>query len=331
MPNRDNRNPHGLGLAGRVRRPGLDLGIMDPDFKDQKDFFKQIDECIKVGREYRPILNSLNKLYKDQKKVEKINTSQYCPFEYYSDPEDQYKLTLDETKLLLKINDFEASLLQGIKIGDLYKTTKIVLCDAPNDSDLLGSYSHEEKRPLSKSYYPVVRIYMDRVEAVAKELGCERKYIIASVYIHEMMHRYYDIRPDLYWKEYVTEIEEPMAVFGAMKFCDEFYKETLLKVSRHLTEDLRKSKWYDQNNYYVYILGLEMFDKSVDAGLIETYCRVSLMMHRSSSEVEGFDNPIDSYLNICKQNRNSLDNLVEPIKEIIHKFAEFFPLDKGTE
>ena len=94
-----------------------------------------------------------------------------------------------------------------------------------NDSDLLGSYSLEEMAPLSKSYYPVVEIYMDRVEAVAKELGRDRKYIIASVYIHEMMHRYYDIRPDLGWKKSVKEIEEPMAVFGTMKFCEEFDKE----------------------------------------------------------------------------------------------------------
>ena len=335
MPNRDNRNPHGLGLAGRAGEiylgQGEGVGRLDPEFLNQKDFFKQIDECIKVGREYRPILNSLNKLYKDQKKVEKINTSQYCPFEYYSDPEDQYKLTLDETKLLLKINDFETSLLQGIKIGDLYKTTKIVLCDAPNDSDLLGSYSHEEKSPLSKSYYPVVvRIYMDRVEAVAKKLGRERKYIIASVYIHEMIHRYYDIRPDLGWKKSVKEIEEPMAVFGAMKFCEEFDKE-LLKVSRCITEDLQKSERYVLFHYYVYILGLEMFDKGVDVGLINTYRHVSLLMHKSRSDVEEFVNPISSYLDICKQNKDSLANLVEPIQIIINKFAEFFPLDKGTE
>ena len=332
MPNRDNRNPHGLGLAGRVRqrRQGLDLGIMDPEFKDQKDFYKQIDEYINMGCKGITILNSLKELYKDQSKVEEINTSPYCPFEYYSDPEDKYKLTLDEVNLLLSINKSETKLLQGIKIGDLYKTTKIVLCDAPYDSDLLGSYSHEEKPPLSKSYYPVVRIYMDRVEAVAKELGRERKYIIASVYIHEMMHRYYDIRPDLGWKKSVKEIEEPMAVFGTMKFCEEFDKETLLQISRRLTEDLRKSKWYDLLNYYVYILGIKMYDSNVDACLIETYRHVSLMMHKES-EVKGFDNPIGKYLDTCEKKKDSLENLVEPIKKCIETYAKFFPQDKGTK
>lgn len=334
MPDRDNRNPYRGGFAGRtidnyLRRRREGVGILDPEFGNQKDFFKQIDECIKMGREYRPILNSLNKLYKDQNKVEIINSNPFC-FEYQSDPEGKYELSNSEVQILQEINHFEAEILQGIKIGDLYKTTKIVLCDAPNDSDLLGSYGLDKWHSLSSIYYPVVEIYMDRVEAVAKEFGCDREYVTACVYIHEMMHRYYDIRPDLGWKKSVMEIEEPMAVFGAMKFCEEFEKE-LLKVSRRITEDLQKSERYDLFHYYVYILGLEMFDKGVDVGLINTYRHVSLLMHKSRSEVEEFVNPISSYLDICKQNKDSLANLVEPIQIIINKFAEFFPLDKGTK
>ena len=319
----------GLGLNSKVKKKFEKVDAIDnvsiTSFDDQEDFFKKVDEYINMGCKCIIILNSL-------KEVEEINTSPYCPcpFEYYSDPEDMYKLTLDEVNLLLSINKSETKLLQGIKIGDLYKTTKIVLCDALNDSDLLGSYSHEEKPPLSKSYYPVVRIYMDRVEAVAKELGRERKYIIASVYIHEMMHRYYDIRPDLGWKKSVKEIEEPMAVFGTMKFCEEFDKETLLKISRRLTEDLRKSKWYDLLNYYVYILGIKMYDSNVDACLIETYRHVSLMMHKES-EVKGFDNPIGKYLDTCEKKKDSLENLVEPIKKCIETYAKFFLQDKGTK
>jgi len=315
-------------IKGKFKKVDAIDNVSKFSFDDQEDFFKKVDEYIKGFQTNHVdgiILNTLMELYKDQSKVEEINTSQYC----YSDPEDQYKLTLDETKLLLKINDFEANLLQGIKIGDLYKTTKIVLCDAPNDSDLLGSYGHEEKHQLSGSIYPVVKIYMDRVETVANELGYDRQYVTACVYIHEMMHRYYDIRPDLGWKKSVYEIEEPMAVFGAMKFCEEFDKE-LLKVSRCITEDLQKSERYGQFHYYVYILGLEMFE-GVDVGLINTYRHVSLLMHKLRSGVEEFVNPISSYLDICKQNKDSLANLVEPIQIIINKFAEFFPLDKGTE
>lgn len=334
MPDRDNRNPYRGGFAGRtidnyLRRRREGVGILDPEFGNQKDFFKQIDECIKMGREYRPILNSLNKLYKDQNKVEIINSNPFC-FEYQSDPEGKYELSNSEVQILQEINHFEAELLQGIKIGDLYKTTKIVLCDAPNDCDLLGSYGLDKWHSLSSIYYPVVEIYMDRVNAVVKEFGCDREYVTACVYIHEMMHRYYDIRPDLGWKKSVKEIEEPMAVFGAMKFCEEFEKE-LLKVSRRITKDLQKSERYDLFHYYVYILGSEMFDKGVDVGLINTYRHVSLLMHKSRSEVEEFVNPISSYLDICKQNKDSLANLVEPIQEIIYKFANFFPLDKGIQ
>ena len=329
MPDRDNRNPYRGGFAGRTIRRREGVGILDPEFGNQKDFFKQIDECIKMGREYRPILNSLNKLYKDQNKVEIINSNPFC-FEYQSDPEGKYELSNSEVQILQEINHFKAEILQGIKIGDLYKTTKIVLCDAPNDSDLLGSYGLDKWHSLSSIYYPVVEIYMDRVNAVVKEFGCDREYVTACAYIHEMMHRYYDIRPDLGWKKTVKEIEEPMAVFGAMKFCEEFEKE-LLKVSRRITEDLQKSERYDLFHYYVYILGSEMFDKGVDVGLINTYRHVSLLMHKSRSEVEEFVNPISSYLDICKQNKDSLANLVEPIQEIIYKFANFFPLNKGIQ
>jgi hypothetical protein len=296
--------------------------VLDPEFWNQKDFFRQVDEIIKSGREDKLFLNSLNKLYKDPNKVEIINSNPYC-FENISNPEGKYELTNDEVQILQEINDHNSKLLQGIKIGELYNTTKIVLCDAPKDSDLLGSYYLEEIAHYNGSLCPVIEIYMDKVEAVAKELGCDRAYVTACVYIHEMMHRYYDIRPDLGWKKSVKEIEEPMAVFGAMKFCEEFDKE-LLKMSRRLTEDLQKSERYDLFQYYVYILGLEMLDNGVDAGLINTYRHVSLMMHKSRSEVDGFVNPIDSYVDLCKQNRNNLENLVGPIQTIIGRYFSLF-------
>ena len=303
--------------------------VLDPEFSENKDFFQMIDEYIKMGCKNKLILNSLNKLHKDHSKVEIINTNPNC-IECQS-LESKYELSISEVQILQEINIFEAKLLNGIKIGDLYRTTKIVLCDALNESDLLGSYSREEKHSLSKSYYPVVEIYMDRVETIAKDLGCDRKYVTASVYIHEMMHRYYDIRPDLGWKKSVTEIEEPMAVFGEKKFCEEFGDEKLLDISRPLTKDLKESKWYDLKDYYVYILGLVMFDKGVDARLINTYRHVSLMMHKFESEVEGFKNPIDSYLVTCKEYKDSLENMVKPIQDIIQEYAKFFPIEKGIQ
>ena len=296
--------------------------VLTPDYIDRNDLYEDIDTAIERGGvDFR--LKKLKKLY-GENELKVVNENSYC-FEYQSDSEGKYELTNDEVQILHDINDSASDIL-GLNIGELYKTTKIILCDGPSDSDLLGSYSLEDQSPYCT---PVVRLYMDRITE-ASRLYCNRKYVTASVYIHEMMHRYYDIRPDLGWKKSVDEIEEPMAVFGAMKFCEEFDKETLLQISRRLTEDLRKSKWYDLLYYYVYILGIKMYDSNVDACLIETYRHVSLMMHKES-EVKGFDNPIGKYLDTCEKKKDSLENLVEPIKKCIETYAKFFPQDKGTK
>lgn len=328
-----------MGLNKKAKQKHSEADTIDnaskTEFGDQKDFFKQIDDYIKgflSNQKDGIILNGLKELY--QGGVNEINISPYCPIECTSEPDGKYSLTPEEVQLLGEINKHpknSESRILGLKIEKLYKTTKIILCDGPNtpdsNSDLLGSYSHEGQSP---SLIPVIRLYMDRITE-ASRLYCNRKYITASVYIHEMMHRFYDVRPDLGWKEYIKEIEEPMAVFGAMKFCEEFGNGSLLKVSRSLTEELQKSKWYNLFNYYVYILGIKMYDDSnVDACLIETYRHVSLMMHKES-EVKGFDNPIGKYLDTCEKKKDSLENLVEPIKKCIETYAEFFPQDKGTK
>ena len=325
-----------MGLSNKIKEKFDKKDAVDNVSKtefggDQKDFFKQIDDYIKgflSNQKDGTILNGLKELY--QGGVNEINISPYI--ECTSEPDGKYSLTPEEVQLLGEINKHpknSESRILGLKIEKLYKTTKIILCDGPNtpdNSDLLGSYSHEGQSP---SLIPVIRLYMDRITE-ASRLYCNRKYITASVYIHEMMHRFYDVRPDLGWKEYIKEIEEPMAVFGAMKFCEEFGNGSLLNVSRSLTEELQKSKWYNPY-HYVYILGIKMYDsKKVDAGLTETYRRVSLMMHKES-EVEEFVNPISSYLDICKQNKDSLANLVGPIRKCIETYAKFFPLDKGTK
>lgn len=321
-----------MGLSNKIKEKFDKKDAVDnaskTEFGDQKDFFKQIDDYIKGFLSNQidgTILNGLKELY--QGGVNEINISPYCPIECTSEPDGKYSLTPEEVQLLGEINKHpknSESRILGLKIEKLYKTTKIILCDGPNtpesNSDLLGSYSHEGQSP---SLIPVIRLYMDRITE-ASRLYCNRKYITASVYIHEMMHRFYDVRPDLGWKEYIKEIEEPMAVFGAMKFCEEFGNGSLLKVSRSLTEELQKSKWYNPY-HYVYILGIKMYDSKVDAGLTETYRRVSLMMHKSKSEV------IDSYLKSCESNKDSLANLVEPIKKCIETYAKFFPQDKGTK
>jgi hypothetical protein len=63
-----------------------------------------------------------------------------------------------------------------------------------------------------------------------------------------------------------------------------------------------------------------MYDKGVSADLIKKYRLVSLLMHKSESKVENFENPVKGYLNDCKTHKNSLKNLVDPIQGIIQKY-----------
>ena len=282
-----------------------------------EEIFKLIDGYINGGRFFFPDCNCVRKIYAGEKKsVQPVNTNPFCPIEYTSNPEGEYELNNDEVQMLKLINDFETASLNGIRIDDLYKNTKIVLCDAPVDTGLLGKYGYEkiESDP-HKKYRPVAYLYIDRIESAAKEHGYERKDVTAYVYVFLMMLRYFDIRPDLGWKKTARELEIPMAVFGTMTFMKEFKEGILLGVSRTLIENLRNSKWYDVFNYYVYLLGLEMFDQNVCPDLINTYRLMSLTMHHTGFEA------------LCRQNRNDLGKLVILIQDVIDRYTKFFPLE----
>ena len=282
----------------------------------REEFFKLIDDYINGGRFFFPDCNCVRKIYAGEKKsVQPVNTNPFCPIEYTSIPEGEYELNNDEVQMLKLINDFKTTSLNGISINDLYKTTMIVLCKAPVDTDLLGSYGHEKIESDPPRYCPVVYLYIDRIESAAKEHGYERKDVTAYVYVFLMMLRYFDIRPDLGWKKTARELEIPMAVFGTMTFMKEFKEGILLGVSRTLIENLRNSKWYDVFNYYVYLLGLEMFDQNVCPDLINTYRLMSLTMHHTGFEA------------LCRQNRNDLGKLVILIQDVIDRYTKFFPLE----
>jgi hypothetical protein len=179
---------------------------------------------------------------------------------------------------------------------------------------------------------------MDNITAEAERLCIDRKYIIAKVYIHEMMHRFFDLRPDLRWKRSVKEIEEPMAEFATLKFIEKLSKrnasfEKLLPIALDMTEGLRKSE-----KHFIYALGVDLYYKP-PIKLIYDYQRISMLLHRSSevfkSEGEKLDpSPmkyVEEYIAQCEQDKDSLENLVEPIKKCIETYAKFFPQDKGTK
>ena len=264
------------------------------------------------------------------KRTEFFNYERLC--------DERYDLTSEENNLLWIINCLSK------QIGDLYKTTKVFL-DISNgkirdtkwnkdEDDLLGYYTILS----TKHSGPQVWLIMDKITAEAERLCCDRKYIIAKVYIHEMMHRFYDLRPDLGWKPYVKEIEEPMAEFATLKFIEELSKrnsifEILLPIAIVMTEGLRKSE-----KHFIYALGVDLYYKA-PIKLIFDYQRISTLLHRSSEDCK-LDNGeqldpspmkyVEEYVDKCKPDKD-LQQLVGPIRNSIETYAKFFPLDKGTK
>jgi len=285
----------------------------------------------------------INKLDENAVLNDVLYTKSSMFFKYELLCDENFDLTSEENSLLWIINGFCTNSFPK-QIGDLYKTTKVFL-DISNgnirdtkwnkdEDDLLGYYTILS----TKHSGPQVWLIMDNITAEAERLCCDRKYIIAKVYIHEMMHRFYDLRPDLGWKPYVKEIEEPMAEFATLKFIEELSKqnsifEILLPIAIVMTEGLRKSK-----KHFIYALGVDLYYKA-PIKLIFDYQRISTLLHRSSEDCK-LDNGeqldpspmkyVEEYVDKCKPDKD-LQQLVGPIRKSIETYAKFFPLDKGTK
>ena len=253
-----------------------------------------------------------------------------------------FDLKDDEKIILWLINGSKEEL--GFGLGSLYSNTKVFLDVSEGNikdtkwnenEDDLGYYTIESP------WYsgPQVWLIMDNITTEAERLCIDRKYIIAKVYIHEMMHRFFDLRPDLGWKPYVKEIEEPMAEFATLKFIEELSKqnptfEKLLPIALVMTEGLRKTK-----KYFIYALGVDLYYKA-PIKLIYDFRRISMLLHRPSEDCK-LDNGelldpspmkyVEDYIAQCEQNKDSLANLVGPIRKCIETYAKFFPQDKGTK
>ena len=294
--------------------------ISDKTLNDRRnDIIKELDG--------NTVLNNVSYT----KRTEFFNYERLC--------DERYDLTSEENNLLWIINCLSK------QIGELYKTTKVFL-DVRNGKDLKEADWSEDEDDLLGYYTilpakhpgPQVWLIMDNITAEAERLCIDRKYIIAKVYIHEMMHRFFDLRPDLRWKRSVKEIEEPMAEFATLKFIEELSKqnasfEKLLPIAIVMTEGLRKSE-----KHFIYALGVDLHYKP-PIKLIYDYQRISMLLHRSSEvfkpEGEKLDpSPmkyVEEYIAQCEQDKDSLANLVGPIRKCIETYAKFFPLDKGTK
>ncbi len=261
----------------------------------------------------------------------------YPSFDYENHcTEGIYDLTDDEKIFLWQINGHLSNVL-GLKIQELYKTTKVHLTtsnnvDLKNIYDRLGYYT--------KSTTPEVWLIMDLITGEAKRLQCNREFIVAMVYIHEMMHRYFDVRPDLPLKKSVREIEEPMAEFATLKFCEEYCKEhgrkMLLPIALVMTDGLQ----YDDESY-IYALGSKMFIQDISHELIASYRRIATILHtKDNYEVDDSfyllgEHPMENLKNFVKQVKDSpkedLDNLVQPIQDCIYFYSMKFVIQSEND
>lgn len=233
------------------------------------------------------------------------------------------KLEPDEKKLLIDINNFKCSFMEET-MGNLYLTTKIILSNLKPVvivdkifvvyviQDKLGFYTKRKFDIVE----PEVWLLLKEISTEAESLECARKYVLAKVYIHEMMHRYFDMHPELPFKGYIKEIEEPMAELATIEFCKEFcnkheeYSE-LVDVANKQIKDLKAT-----DNYF-YALGAdlyELYDEEKRRSLIDIFRHVCMMLHEQNKEVK-------DYLNIV-QNSNKIDAYQNGDQDATEQFCD---------
>ena len=265
--------------------------------------------------------------------IRKIFAGDFTDFVAYPYPVNcGLELNPDEKELLIEINNFKCSFMEET-MGNLYLSTKIILSNEEIPEgifDWLGYYTkHIFTNP--DQVEPEVWLLINKIEAESISLGCDRKYILAKVYIHEMMHRYYDMHPELLLKEYVKEIEEPMANFATLKFCEEFCNERdnysdLLPIARKQIEELRGDK-----TNYIYALGGDLYDFKYSTSLINEYRHMCMMMHENNDPVKMMhedNDPVEKYKKIvsnqkaCYNKKERNDEAAETLCDALENCIE---------
>lgn len=238
--------------------------------------------------------------------MRKVNRIGIDVFEYTHASE--YSVEEDQLLLLQKISKC---------MEESYLTTQVKFLDSVwSDEccpDVLGLYT--KIRNNQGEMVPQVWLFLNRIYEAnkcfcdghgIKDVGRKNalKYMIAYVYIHEMMHRYFDIRPDLNLKRSVPEIEEPLAEYATLKFCESFGDNLLLDISEIMVKEMRNSR------YPYYALGYDLFKSGdVPSDLKEKYQRVSMIIHQNNEPVSKMGKP----------GVNSIVKLINHYDEILQK------------
>lgn len=300
-----------------------------------------------IAKEILPILQQ-TKEYCFNPIIRKIFAGDITDFVAYPYPVNcGLELEEDEKKLLIDINNFKCSFMEET-MGNLYLNTKIILKDEeeetyPDDinklfnneeipekdreevsykviigkTDRLGFYTKHSYIDSNKEEYvePEVWLLINKIRVgIRKEL---HPYMMAKVYIHEMMHRYFDMHPELPFKSYIKKIEEPMAELATIEFCEEFcnkHKEysKLVDVAKEQIKDLKAT---DDN--YFYALGAdlyELYDEEKRRSLIDIYRHVCMMLHKQNTEVA-------NYLSFVRKSKNIIA-YKEGNKDVTNKICD---------
>lgn len=166
---------------------------------------------------------------------------------------------------------------------------------------LLGLY-YVEYDANSKVLSRTVYLMIDSITDFAASKGVPREYVIAEVYVHEMMHAYYD---DVDTKNLITaylrgisELEEPFAEFGMLCFLNEF-DPVLLPFAYYNV----RSKLSAGPHLQCYGLGALMYDKwylgnhvKFTASPLETYQKIMPSPRLSMRLVRKYRNAANSSL-----------------------------------
>ena len=235
----------------------------------------------------------------------------------------------DEKKLLIDINNFKCSFMEET-MGNLYLSTKIILSNlkpaAIVDKRFVVYVIQDKLGFYTKSKFDIVEpevwLLLKEIGTEAESMGCDRKFVLAKVYIHEMMHRYYDMHPELLLKKSVKEIEEPMAEFATIKFCEEFCKDhvehnELLNVAINQTNRLRGTK------HYIYALGADLYDFKYSTSLINKYRHTCMMMHKDNNPVKKYETIVNGQkgnYNKKERNEEAAETLCDELEKCIDEY-----------
>ena len=290
----------------------LETKITELKKSSTEDIIKYIYPILTIDKPKPYCFNSIvSRICTAQKPMPEINRK-IDVFEFINASE--YSVTKEQIDFLQKISSFDE------RMKKLYSTTKVKFLDSVwSDEccpDLLGLYT--KIRNNQGEMVPQVWLFLNKIyeenEKYCDKCGIQGegrknalKYMIAYVYIHEMMHRYFDIRPDLNLKRSVPEIEEPLAEYATLKFCESFGDNLLLDISEIMVKEMRNSL-----SYYYYAIGYDLFkSEDVPSDLKEKYQRVSMIIH------QGNDPVIDMFKSGVGV--NSIVNLINHYDEILQK------------